>query len=259
MFGQLRGGACMLEAHSDPLAELKSALADRYKFDRELGHGGMATVFLAEDLKHHRAVAIKILRPEVAVAVGGARFLREIEISAQLTHPNLLPLHDSGEVGGFLFYVMPYVEGETLRDRLKRERQLPLDDAIAIACDVAEGLQYAHDHGIVHRDVKPENILLQSGRAIVADFGIARAVTASAKESLTSSGVVIGTAQYMSPEQGLGERDIGSRSDIYSVGCVFYEMLVGEPPYTGPTVQAIVARHAAAEIPSLRLVRPDIP
>src|SRR3954468_10424429 len=154
---------------------------------------------------------------------------------------------------------MPYIEGETLRDRLKRERQLPLEDAIAIACDVAEGLQYAHAHGIVHRDIKPENILLQSGRAIVADFGVARAVTASAKESLTSSGVVIGTAQYMSPEQGLGERDVGLRSDIYSVGCVLYEMLVGEPPYTGPTIQAIVARHAAAEIPSLRLVRPDIP
>ena len=250
----------MHEEHGGGALEgLKKALADRYRFDRELGHGGMSTVFLAEDLKHHRAVAIKVLKPEIAVAVGGARFLREIEIAAQLTHPNLLPLHDSGEVDGFLYYVMPYVEGETLRARLKRERQLPLEDAIAIACDVAEGLQYAHDHGIVHRDVKPENILLQSGRAIVADFGIARAVTASARESLTSSGVVIGTAQYMSPEQGLGERDISSRSDIYSVGCVFYEMLVGEPPYTGPTVQAIVARHAGAEIPSLRLVRPDIP
>ncbi|HEY1952236.1 MAG TPA: protein kinase [Gemmatimonadaceae bacterium] len=249
----------MLAEHGDPLAALKSALADRYRFERELGHGGMATVFLADDLKHHRAVAIKVLKPELAIAVGGARFLREIDIAAQLTHPNLLPLHDSGEAAGFLYYVMPFIEGETLRARLKRERQLSLEEAIAIACDVAEGLQYAHAHGIVHRDVKPENILLQSGRAIVADFGIARAVTASAKESLTSSGVVIGTAQYMSPEQGLGEHDVGLRSDIYSVGCVLYEMLVGEPPYTGPTVQAIVARHAAAEIPSLRLVRPDIP
>lgn len=249
----------MLEDLGDPLAGLKTALADRYRFDRELGRGGMATVFLAEDLKHHRAVAIKILKPEVAIAVGAARFLREIEIAARLTHPNLLPLHDSGEVDGFLYYVMPFIEGETLRDRLHREKQLPLEVAIAIACDVADGLEYAHAHGIVHRDIKPENILLQSGRAIVADFGIARAVTASAKESLTSSGVVIGTAQYMSPEQGLGESEISLKSDIYSIGCVFYEMLVGEPPYTGPTIQAIVARHAAAEIPSLRLVRPDIP
>ncbi|HET7612650.1 MAG TPA: protein kinase [Gemmatimonadaceae bacterium] len=249
----------MQEGHGDPLAALKAALADRYRFDHELGRGGMATVFLAEDLKHRRRVAIKILKPEIALAVGAARFLREIEISAQLTHPNLLPLHDSGEAAGFLYYVMPFIEGETLRDRLQRERQLPLEEAINIACDVADGLHYAHEHNIVHRDVKPENILLQGGHAIVADFGIARAVTASARESLTSSGVVIGTAQYMSPEQGLGESEIGLRSDIYSVGCVLYEMLVGEPPYTGRTVQAIVARHAAAEIPSLRLVRPDVP
>jgi serine/threonine-protein kinase len=248
----------MPEEH-DALAALKSALADRYRFDRELGRGGMATVFLAEDLKHHRRVAIKVLKPEIALAVGPARFLREIQIAARLTHPNLLPLHDSGEACGFLYYVMPFIEGETLRDRLQRERQLPVEEAVSIACDIADGLQEAHAHNIVHRDVKPENILLQSGRAIVADFGIARAVTASVKESLTSSGVIIGTAQYMSPEQGLGEREISLRSDIYSVGCVLYEMLVGEPPYTGPTVQAIVARHAAAEIPSLRLVRPDVP
>jgi len=259
MLGRCARGTCMQEGHGDPLAALKDALADRYRFDRELGRGGMATVFLAEDLKHHRRVAIKVLKPEIALALGAARFLREIEISAQLTHPNLLPLHDSGEVAGFLYYVMPFIEGETLRARLLRERQLPLEDAISVACDIADGLQYAHEHNIVHRDIKPENILLQSGHAIVADFGIARAVTASAKESLTSSGVVIGTAQYMSPEQGLGESEIGLRSDIYSVGCVLYEMLVGEPPYTGRTVQAIVARHAAAEIPSLRLVRPDVP
>jgi len=248
-----------VDEHVDPLEGFKAALADRYHFERELGQGGMATVFLAEDVKHHRRVAIKILKPEVAAAVGPARFLREIDIASNLTHPNLLPLFDSGEALGFLYYVMPYVEGETLRDRLNREKQLPLDDAISIACDVADGLQSAHSHDIVHRDIKPENILLHGDRAVVADFGIARAVTRSAREPLTSSGIIIGTAQYMSPEQGLGDQDVGVRSDIYSIGCVLYEMLVGEPPYTGPTLQAIVARHAGAEIPFLRLVRPDVP
>ncbi|MGZ3373982.1 MAG: protein kinase domain-containing protein [Gemmatimonadaceae bacterium] len=248
-----------MNANVDPPARLSAALADRYRLERELGRGGMAIVFLAEDLKHHRRVALKVLQPDVAAVVGPARFLQEIEIAASLTHPNVLPLYDSGEADGFLYYVMPYVEGETLRDRLVREKQLPLEDAISIICDVAGGVQYAHQHEIVHRDIKPENILLQSGRAVVADFGIARAVSASAKKPLTSSGVILGTAPYMSPEQGLGERDVGLRSDIYALGCVLYEMLAGETPYTGPTLQSIVTRHAVADIPSIRVLRPDVP
>ncbi len=248
-----------MDGQVDPLLGLKDALADRYRFEREVGHGGMATVFLAEDLKHHRPVAIKVLKPEVAAAVGPARFVREIEIAANLVHPNLLPLYDSGQAAGSLYYVMPYFDGETLRDRLIRVKQLSLDEAINIVCDVADGLEHAHAHDIVHRDIKPENILLQGERAVLADFGIARAISMSAKDSLTSSGVVIGTAQYMSPEQGLGENEVGARSDVYSTGCVLYEMLAGEPPFTGPSLQAIIVRHSAADIPSLRLLRPDVP
>lgn len=248
-----------MDANVDPPARLSAALADRYRLERELGRGGMAIVFLAEDIKHHRRVALKVLQSDVAAVVGPARFLQEIEIAASLTHPNVLPLYDSGEADGFLYYVMPYVEGETLRDRIVREKQLPLEDAISIICDVAAGVEYAHQHEIVHRDIKPENILLQSDRAIVADFGIARAVSASAKMPLTSSGVILGTAPYMSPEQGLGERDVGLRSDIYALGCVLYEMLAGETPYTGPTLQSIVTRHAVADIPSVRILRPDVP
>jgi serine/threonine-protein kinase len=247
-----------VDEHPDPLAAFKAELSDRYRFERELGHGGMAMVLLAEDLKLHRPVAVKVLNSELAAAVGSARFLREIAIASSLTHPNLLPLHDSGEAAGFLYYVMPYVEGETLRDRLKREKQLSVEDAVRIACDVVDGLQYAHLHDIIHRDVKPENILLQGNRAVVADFGIARAVSIAAREPLTSSGIVIGTPQYMSPEQGFGEHDLSYRSDIYSVGCVLYEMLAGEPPFTGPTAQAILTRHAVAEVPSIRQIRPDV-
>jgi tetratricopeptide (TPR) repeat protein len=247
-----------VDEHIDPLAAFKAELSDRYRFERELGSGGMATVLLAEDLKHHRPVAVKLLKSELAAAVGSARFHREIAIAASLTHPNLLPLYDSGEAAGILYYVMPYVEGETLRERLKREKQLSVEDAVRIACDVVDGLQYAHLHDIIHRDVKPENILLQGNRAVVADFGIARAVSMAAKDTLTSSGIVIGTPQYMSPEQGLGEHDISYRSDIYSVGCVLYEMLAGEPPFTGPTAQAILTRHAVSDIPSIRQIRPDV-
>lgn len=248
-----------MDEQVDPLDRLASSLGDRYRLEREIGRGGMATVFLAEDLKHHRRVALKVLQPDVAAAVGPSRFLQEIEIAASLTHPNVLPLYDSGESNGFLYYVMPYVDGETLRARLLREKQLPLEDAVSIIGDVADGVQYAHEHNIVHRDIKPENILLQGGRAVVADFGIARAVTRSARQPLTSSGIILGTAQYMSPEQALGEEEVGQRADIYSLGCVLYEMLAGEPPYTGPTLQAIVTRHAVADIPSVRVIRPDVP
>jgi tetratricopeptide (TPR) repeat protein len=238
---------------------LWAALSDRYRLERQLAQGGMATVFLAEDLKHHRPVAIKVLKPGIAASLGSARFLREIGIASGLTHPHLLPLHDSGEAAGFLYYVMPYVEGETLRDRLTREKQLSVADSLRFAIDVTEGLEHAHRHGIIHRDIKPENILLQADRAIVADFGIARAVEASATEALTTSGVVVGTVTYMSPEQGCGDRELDARSDIYSLGCVLYEMLAGEAPFTGPSIQAIIARHAGEHVPSLRVVRPEIP
>jgi serine/threonine-protein kinase len=235
------------------------ALADRYRVEGVLGRGGMATVFLATDIRHQRRVAIKVLRPEVASALGTARFLREINIASALTHPHLVPLYDSGEAGDRLYYVMPFIQGETLRARLKRERQLSLEDALRITLDVAEGLGYAHQQGVVHRDIKPENILFQSGRAMVADFGIARAIAASATESVTTSGIVIGTAPYMSPEQAAGERELDARSDLYSLGCVLYEMLTGEPPFSGANVQAIIARHIAERAPSISVVRPDLP
>src|SRR5687768_8989186 len=238
---------------------LRASLHEHYRIERELGRGGMATVFLAEDLKHHRPVALKVLNEEVAAAVGPGRFLREIEISARLTHPHLLPLHDSGEADGLLYYVMPFIEGDTLRERLRREKLLPLEDAIRITCDIADGLAFAHRHDIVHRDIKPENILLQANRAILADFGVARALTVSATESKTATGIIVGTAMYMSPEQALGDRTVDARSDIYSLACVLYEMLIGEPPFTGHSVQAIVARHASERVPSLRLIRATVP
>ncbi len=238
---------------------LRAALAGRYTIERELGHGGMALVFLAQDLKHHRPVAIKVLRPELAAALGAERFLREIETAARLNHPHILPLHDSGEADGFLYYVMPYVEGESLRDRLTREQQLPLEDALQIAREVASALSYAHSHDVVHRDIKPENILLEGGEAVVADFGIARAITAAGGDKLTETGLTVGTPSYMSPEQAAGERHLDGRSDIYSLGCVLYEMLAGEPPFTGPTAQAILARRLTNPVPPLRTVRETVP
>jgi serine/threonine-protein kinase len=195
----------------------------------------MAVVYLARDLKHDRPVAIKVLRPEIAAAVGPARFLREIEIAAKLTHPHILPLYDSGEVAGFIYYVMPCVEGASLRQRLEQESQLPLTDALRIACEVAEALDYAHSQGVVHRDIKPENILLELGHAVVADFGVARAVTESVGSHLTESGRTVGTPAYMSPEQASAEEEIDGRSDLYALGCVVYEMLGGQPPFVAPT------------------------
>jgi serine/threonine-protein kinase len=238
---------------------LRVSLIDRYAIDREIGQGGMARVILAEDRKHHRPVAIKVLRPEVADALGSERFLREIEIAAKLTHPHIVPLHDSGDADGLLYYVMPFVEGESLRDRLTREQQLPLDDALRITREVASALAYAHGRGVVHRDIKPENILLEAGHAVVSDFGIARAVTAAASDRLTHTGIAIGTAAYMSPEQATGEREVDGRSDIYSLGCVLYEMIAGAPPFAGPNAQAMIARRLAGPAPSLAVVRDEIP
>ncbi len=241
------------------LARLRAALADRYAIDRELGHGGMATVYLAQDLKLGRPVAIKVLRREIAAALGPERFLREIEIAARLTHPHILSLHDSGEVKGFLYYVMPFVEGQSLRDRLNHEPQLPLAEALRISRAVAEALAYAHSHGVVHRDVKPENILLSGETVLVADFGIARALSVAGGENLTETGIAVGTPFYMSPEQAAGQRQIDGRSDVYGLGCVVYEMLAGSPPFSGPSAQAILARHALDPVPPLRTIRPELP
>ena len=241
------------------LARLTSALADRYRIERELGQGGMATVYLAQDVKHQRKVAVKVLRPELAVALGHERFLREITTTANLRHPHILPLYDSGEAADSLFYVMPYVEGESLRDRLNRETQLPLDDALRIAREVADALHYAHGRGVIHRDIKPENILLERGHAVVADFGIARAVTAAGGVTLTQTGLAIGTPLYMSPEQASGVEVVDARSDLYSLACVLYEVLVGQPPFTGPSPAAVMARHALDPVPPLRTTRPGLP
>src|SRR5438094_5655641 len=216
---------------TDIFLHLQAALAERYAVERELGQGGMAVVFLARDLKHRRPVAIKVLRPELAMALGAERFLGEIETVGAFAHPHILPLHDSGEAAGFLYYVMPYVEGESLRDRLRRERQLPPDDARHIAREVADALSYAHSRHVIHRDVKPENILLGTGHAVVTDFGIARAITAAGGERLTETGITVGTPEYMSPEQTAGEAELDGRADVYSLGCVLYGMLVGKPPF----------------------------
>ncbi|MEO8140864.1 MAG: protein kinase, partial [Gemmatimonadota bacterium] len=234
-------------------------LADRYRIERELGQGGMATVYLAEDLKHHRRVAIKVLRPELAAVIGAERFLREIKTIATLQHPHILGLIDSGEVEGTAYYVMPFVEGESLRDRLTRDKQLPIADAVRIATEVAEALDYAHRHGVIHRDIKPENILLHDGSALVADFGIALAVSSAGGTRLTETGLSLGTPNYMSPEQAMGQPEITPRSDVFALGCVLYEMLVGEPPFTGPTAQAIVARVMTEKPPSLIARRDRVP
>ncbi|TMB86281.1 MAG: hypothetical protein E6J45_14150, partial [Chloroflexi bacterium] len=238
---------------------LYAALADRYRIERELGRGGMATVFLAHDLKHDRPVALKVLHADLARVVGPDRFLREIHLSARLQHPHIVVVHDSGEAEGQLWYTMPYVEGGTLRDRLLREKQLPVEDALRITSEVADALQYAHQHGVIHRDIKPENILLSGAadrdHAMVTDFGIARILSPELDQRLTDSGISIGTPQYMSPEQAMAERDIDARTDVYSLGCVLYEMLTGEPPYTGPSPQAVLAKRLSEPVPHLRTGR----
>ncbi len=242
---------------ADQLDRLKAALADRYRIERELGRGGMATVYLAEDLRHERKVAVKVLRPELAAALGPERFLREIKLTANLDHPHVLPLHDSGEADGFLYYVMPYVEGESLRERLNREKQLPIDAALRIAQEVAGALDFAHQRDVIHRDIKPENILLAAGHARVADFGIARALSAAGGDRLTETGAAVGTPHYMSPEQASGGQ-VDGRTDIYALACVLYEMLGGDPPFTGSSAQAVLARKVVDQVPSLRTLRDTV-
>jgi serine/threonine protein kinase/Tfp pilus assembly protein PilF len=242
---------------TDFLEQLQEGLRGRYSIERELGAGGMAVVFLAQDERHGRSVALKVLRPELASEIGADRFLREIRIAAGLTHPHILPLHDSGKAESFLFYVMPNMEGQSLRERMDREQQLSLDEAIRITQEVASALDYAHRQGVVHRDIKPENILLHEGAALVADFGIGKAVS-SADGPITQTGIVVGTPTYMSPEQASAEHEVDGRSDLYSLGCVLYEMLTGEPPYTGPNAQAIIAKRFITPIPKVRVMR-DVP
>jgi serine/threonine-protein kinase len=240
-------------------AEMRAAFADRYRIERELGAGGMATVFLAHDLKHDRAVAIKVMHPEIAQSLGTERFLREIAMTANLRHPHILPLYDSGAAAGIAYYVMPFIEGGSLRDRLDRDKQLPIDEALTIAREVADALGYAHASGVVHRDIKPENIMLERGHAVVSDFGIARAVTTLGSERITETGMSVGTPTYMSPEQAACERDIDGRSDLYSLGCVLYEMLGGQPPFTGPTVESVVRQHLVTEAAPITNLRPTVP
>jgi serine/threonine-protein kinase len=244
---------------ADVLDRLNTALAGRYAIEREIGAGGMGTVYLAEDLDHHRKVAVKVVRPELAAAVGLERFLREIDVTARLVHPHILPLFNSGQAEGILFYVMPFVDGESLRVRLDREKQLSVTDALQITREVATGLSHAHRHDVVHRDIKPENILLSGGTAVITDFGIARAMTVAGGTQLTEVGTAVGTATYMSPEQVAGEQGIDGRSDLYSLGCVLFEMLAGSPPYTGSTVESILRQHVAAELPSITVLRPSVP
>src|ERR671929_441536 len=244
---------------TEPRSHLSTALAGRYRLEQEVGAGGMATVYLAQDVRHDRRVALKILRPELAAVIGAERFLAEIKLTAKLQHPHILPLFDSGEADSFLYYVMPFVEGETLRDRLTREKQLPVPDAVRIATEVASALDYAHRHGVVHRDIKPENILLHDGQALVADFGIALAASKAGGSRMTETGMSLGTPHYMSPEQAMGEREITARSDIYALGCVLYEMLTAEPPFEGATAQAIVARVLTESPRALRPQRKSIP
>jgi len=241
------------------LSALQAGLATTYRIDRELGAGAMATVYLAHDIKHERAVAIKVLKPELAASIGVERFLKEIRLTASLQHPHIVPLYDSGNVGGALYYVMPLLQGESLAGRLERESMLPVDEALRIARQIASALDFAHRKGVVHRDIKPDNILLQDGEVLVADFGIAVGLQEAGAARLTGTGLSLGTPLYMSPEQAMGERDVGARSDIYSLGALTYEMLAGEPPFTGPTAQAVVAKLITEPPTPLRVVRPAVP
>ncbi len=249
--------------HLSPMPEITSqlstALSDRYKIESHIGEGGMATVYLAHDLKHDRKVALKVLRPELAAVIGSERFLQEIRVTANLQHPHILPLHDSGDAGSFLYYVMPYIEGDTLRDKLDREKQLAIEDAIDITRSIASALDYAHRQGVIHRDIKPENILIHDGQALVADFGIALAVSHASGQRLTETGLSIGTPHYMSPEQAMGDRELDARSDVYSLGAMLYEMLAGEPPYQGSSAQAIVAKVITEKAPPVTAARDTVP
>jgi tetratricopeptide (TPR) repeat protein len=245
---------------TDPLERLSDALSDRYKIERELGSGGMATVFLAEDLKHHRKVAVKVLRPDLTATLGVERFLREIELAAQLQHPHILPLHDSGEAGGFLYYVMPYVEGHSLRERLLREGELPIADVAQILREVADALSHAHDHGVVHRDIKPDNVMLSGRHAMVTDFGVAKAVSeATGRQELTTAGVALGTPAYMAPEQAAADPHLDHRVDIYAVGALAYEMLTGRPPFVAPSPQAVLSAHMTEVPQPCATRRPAVP
>ncbi len=225
---------------SETFLRLRVSIGDRYTIERELGRGGMATVFLARDVKHDREVAIKVLHPELSASIGAERFEREIKLAAKLQHPHILGLYDSGNADGLLYYVMPFVRGEALRDRLDREGMLPVEDALRITLEVCSALNYAHEQGIVHRDIKPENILLSGEHSLVADFGIARAANDASQQKLTQTGMAVGTPVYMAPEQSTGD-PVGPTADIYSLGCMLYEMLAGEPPFTGPNAMAIMA------------------
>src|SRR5437762_2821218 len=243
---------------TDLRTQLQEGLSASYTLDRELGRGGMATVFLAQDQKHARPGALKVLHPELAASLGPDRFQREIRFAARLQHPHILTVLDSGEAAGRLWFTMPFVEGESLRDRLRRERQLPVEDALRIAREAAAALDYAHRHGVVHRDIKPENILLTAdGDTLVADFGIARAI--GGEDGLTQTGLAIGTPAYMSPEQASGDKTLDARTDVYSLASVLYEMLAGEAPWTGPTAQSILAKRLSEPAPSVRAVRPTVP
>src|SRR5687768_2757248 len=244
---------------TDRVIRPASALADRYRIERELGQGGMATVYLAQDLKHDRKVAVKVLKPELAAVLGAERFVAEIKTTAALQHPHILPLFDSGTAEGFLYYVMPYIDGETLRSKLNRETQLGIDEAVRITTQVADALDYAHRHGVIHRDIKPENILLHDGRPMVADFGIALAVSAAAGGRMTETGLSLGTPHYMSPEQATAEKDITARSDIYSLASVLYEMLAGSPPHTGSSAHQIIMKIITESPQPVTAVRRSVP
>ena len=254
--GARAGGDAMT---ADLLSRLQSALGSHYAVGRELGRGGMATVYLARDLRHDRPVALKVLHPELAAVIGAERFLAEIRVTANLQHPHILPLFDSGHAAELLYYVMPFVSGESLRARLVRETQLPVEDAVRITREVASALDYAHRQGVVHRDIKPENILLHDGTALVADFGIALAVTKAGGNRLTQTGLSLGTPHYLSPEQATGDREIDGRSDVYALATTLYEMLVGEPPFTGPSSQAVIAKLLTEPPPAVTAARHATP
>src|SRR5687768_5644409 len=238
---------------------LSAAISDRYRIERELGQGGMATVYLAQDLKHDRKVALKVLKPELAAVLGAERFVVEIKTTAALQHPHILPLFDSGTADGFLYYVMPYIQGETLRSKLDRETQLGIDEAVRITREVADALDYAHRHGVIHRDIKPENILLHDGRPMVADFGIALAVSAAAGGRMTETGLSLGTPHYMSPEQATAEKELSARSDVYSLGSVLYEMLTGDPPHTGSSAQQVIMKIITEQAQPVASHRKSVP